>query len=195
MVFFELHRHANPESRQKIASVIERLSGFWSTMDRPTLIRHEVEALLDQQIGPVESPLSSEKYCSWGLSFAQRPESPPFVHLRQLLNSGAIDMSDVDPGFRGEMLSYHRQCFAGPATEVEELKWRNAGWRPERSDELFADRVTLHRETQASLDSEPRWRKGRIRDVISKDELMVDLQWAIGASLKARGKSWEYLWE
>jgi hypothetical protein len=79
-----------------------------------------------------------------------------------------------------------RALLAGPADdEIPSL--RTNGYAPESTHEIAERRAQQEREQAARLDAEPRWRRGRLRDVVGARELSMELIDALTRAVMSRG--------
>jgi hypothetical protein len=90
-------------------------------------------------------------------------------------------------------LGLERSVLAGPADdEVEQL--RAYGWNPEASRQIAENRAAEERAQVARLNADPKWRRGRLRDVVMARELIIELFDALKEALEARGCDFSDVW-
>jgi hypothetical protein len=82
---------------------------------------------------------------------------------------------------------------AGPSDdEVEQL--RAYGWNPEAVQQVAENRAAEERAQVARLNADPRWRRGRLRDVVMAREVIIELFEALNEALEARGRDFSDVW-
>ena len=83
-------------------------------------------------------------------------------------------------------LAFERGMLAGPPDE-EIAALRAAGYAPEKTREVTERRAQQERDLSARLDQEDRWRRGRLRDLVSASELTHEWIDQITRATLARG--------
>lgn len=81
---------------------------------------------------------------------------------------------------------FEREMLRGPADE-QVAQLRADGWDPDVARRIAGERAAAEQAQVANLDTDPRWRRGRLRDVVSARHLLVDLNTATTKALAARG--------
>lgn len=84
------------------------------------------------------------------------------------------------------ILDLNRQILDGPSEE-EESEFRARGYCPERVLEPYEHEAAAEHDFARQLDQEPRWRRGRLRDVVSARELAFQIDTILRAAAMARG--------
>jgi hypothetical protein len=87
-------------------------------------------------------------------------------------------------------LDLNRQVLEGPSAE-EEPELRALGWDPMKTLEIAEERGAQEIEQAARFDSDPRWRRGRIRDVVAAREVSIEILEAVSRGLAERGVTLE----
>jgi hypothetical protein len=85
-------------------------------------------------------------------------------------------------------MAFERGMLAGPPDE-EIAALRAEGYAPEKTREVTERRVQQERDLSARLDEEDRWRRGRLRDVVSASELTHEWLDQITRATLARGNT------
>lgn len=196
-IYLEISGIGPFRQRHDLRVVIEELSGFTVIASRPTIAGHEVEALLDAEVGPNPTPINTHHYLDWGV-------------LRALGRNGRLQILDehgndvtgatreafpkgpeaFDAFVADAQLRLQRQVLDGP-TPDEEPELRAAGWRPETAHETADRRAEQERELARLLDDDTRWRRARLRDIVSARELLIELNDKLALGLAERGASLE----
>lgn len=184
--YMEMARIKDPAQRRDVAEVMEELSGFATLMSRPLVMRLEVEAVLDKRLGQATEAYAPVDLVGHGFG-------PAFGRV------GALQVRDRDgadvTALLGERqrqalaeadLLAQRAMLAGPEDdEVADLRAR--GWAPESALAVTERRAAQERELVVILDADPRWRRGRLRDVVAAREAVIELYDMLQEALARRG--------
>jgi hypothetical protein len=82
---------------------------------------------------------------------------------------------------------------AGPTDDgVERL--RAYGWNPEAVRQVAENRAAEERAQVARLNADPKWRRGRLRNVVMAREVIIELFDALNEALEARGCDFSDVW-
>ena len=186
--YMEMNKIKDPSQRRAIADVMEDLTGFASLMDRVVVMSLELDAMLDP-LAPQPSPLSRIPFLGRGVrhSFGRNtgvkftgPHGDATEEVRARMGAKAFD----DFVAQAE-LELDRSVLRGPADdEIEDL--RALGWKPESSIQVAERRAAQERELSPTLDTETRWRRGRLRDVVAARELCTEFQDILPRALARR---------
>ncbi len=164
--YMEMTKIKDPRQRNDLATVMEELSGFSALLSRAIVVRLEMEAAADQILGtsnprPERIPLVGFGF-SWALGF-------PF----SLVLSGEHDKLEIDQILDHAKVSFERGMLAGPSDEdLPDL--RRGGWNPEATFKVMEARAIQEQEQSSRLDLETKWRRGRLRDIVSVRELAIE---------------------
>jgi hypothetical protein len=171
---------------------MEELSDFATLVSRPVVMRLEFEAVLDQELGVAPAPQPLIDLIGWGVRHSVGVEGD----IRIVDDSGA-DVTDAartrvgaaafDQMLADARLALERGILAGPRNDAEAAKLRANGWQPDAAVKVAQERADREIELVGILDADPRWRKGRLRDVVSARELVHEMWNALEESLVARG--------
>jgi hypothetical protein len=197
--YMEMAGISDPRQRADITRVMEELSGFATLVSRTVVIRLEVEAALD----------------AMGYERAHQYECVPLVGrgvgpafgLRGGLRVRSEDGTDVTdqarndyPGgaeaFDAKLAEAERRLeravLQGPADdEVPDLQ--AIGWDPTTARAFAERRASEERAQAARLDADPKWRSGRLRDVISARYLFIELNEILAEALAARSLEMDHV--
>lgn len=83
-------------------------------------------------------------------------------------------------------LELNRRALDGPTAD-EELELRKLGWNPTGAFEVASRRARQEIEQVGRFDRDPRWRRGRIRDVVAAREVLIEIGHSLYRGLSARG--------
>jgi hypothetical protein len=186
----ELSAIRDPRQRSDLAEVMAELSGYRTLICRSVLMRLEVEAVLDAVLG------SRRRYAPLNVVDVGFGHAFGKVGRLRISNPALGNDDEVRAGWPGGAQAYD--------SLLAELQ-REAEWRILRGpldeevesldaygyDALSAQRVAQRRAEQevdqvARFDEDPRWRRGRIRDVIATRYIIVELMDHLQEALAAR---------
>jgi hypothetical protein len=194
----EMANIRDPRQRRDIAQVMEELSGFAALQPRSVILRNELDTVLTMRIGPSPKPLLPlpllRRGCAgaFGLrgGFRVRTAKGDDIteSVRQQMGPDRFDAIMADAELRLD-----RSVLAGPTDdEVEQL--RAYGWNPEAVRQVAENRAAEERAQVARLNADPRWRRGRLRDVVMGREVIIELFEALNEALEARGRDFSAVW-
>lgn len=192
-IYAEMLKIGDRRRRSDLRNAIECLGKFFVVTSRYVIATHEIEALLDNFVGPNPEPVNSVDYLDWGI-------------FRALGMNGAIRVlndqeEDVTSVVRGQypdgpdgfdrvlvegILDLNRRILDGP-TLKEEAQLRRHGYRPEMVLKHFDDEAVGEHNLARLIDKDPGWRKGRLRDVVSAREMFFQINNIVAAAAAARG--------
>lgn len=195
--FMEMSGIADPRQRFDVAAVMEELSEFASLVPRTVVMRLEVEAAVDALAGPRTEPYAAVPVLCKGVlqAFGMRGG------LRIRDESGADVTAAARLRWRGcperfdewqaeAERQLDRSVLRGP-TDAEAPELRAAGWDPTTARRLANQRASQEREQADRLAAEPRWRRGRLRDVVSARYVALEINELLADALTARGLNLE----
>jgi hypothetical protein len=67
-VYFEISKIGRHRQRRDLREVVERASRYMIVMSRSVISSHEIEALLDQIVGPNPHPINTMDYLDWAVA-------------------------------------------------------------------------------------------------------------------------------
>lgn len=190
----EVAKIGSRRQRRDLREVMEELSGFYVVMSRPDIAAHEVERLLDDELGPSPSPVNRMAYLDRGVARAFG-----LVGGFKVYDGKGTDVTDdardsfpggpdaFDAAFAEAQLQLERGVLEGPSSLEEEAQLRANGWRPGGS--VGVDERRLEQETAQVLvfDSNQYLRRQRLRSVITLRELVIEMNGALSRGLADRG--------
>ena len=180
--YMEVANIGQHRQRRDLREVIELLSGYSVVMSRADIATHEIEALLDREIGPSSRPINTMSYLDWGVARAFGKVGGFRVHSTsgedvteqaRMLHPNGPEAFDVL--LAAAELQLNRAVLDGPANADEEAELRANGWQPRGGFEVARNRALQEVEQVERLNDDPRWRAGRIRDVVAARELIIEL--------------------
>jgi hypothetical protein len=164
-IFFERSQIRQHRQRRDLRDVIELLSQYFVVTSRSVISVHEIEALLDDLVGPTSRPINEMNYLDWGVArafgivggfaSATRPEPTSPKAPARRIPAGRWSSIDFWPP---RTLNSRGRVLAGPTLE-EEPHMRSLGWRPGSESGVEEQRAEQEREQQDRLRADPRWRE------------------------------------
>lgn len=196
----ELFGIKNPRHRLHVATVMEELSGFATLLSHFVVITLELEAVLDQRLGPRPDPyvplplIGSGVGHAFGVVGGLRIKNSDGDTTEQLRQSWSGGPDAFDHWFRAMNMEFERRILAGPMgdDEIEELL--AYGWNPLVAREGQERRAQQERELQQRLDADPKYRRGRLRDVVAARYVLLELTKPLSEGLHARRTDFDEIW-
>jgi hypothetical protein len=187
----EVAKITSRHRRADLASIMEELSGFETLISRSVVMRLELETALDHRSGRFTPQLGPVDLLGFGvnhalgivpsISFGSDPDDPTHESDRQrtlqFLERLPYDLR----------LDFERSALAGPQDDQTEGSLRAKGWRPDAAVETARNRAKQEEEQARRLEADPRWRVGRLRDVIGAREIIIELLDPLIHALRRRG--------
>jgi hypothetical protein len=190
--YMEMSGIADPRQRFDVAAVMEELSGFASLVSRTVVMRLEVEAAVDLIACPRPEPYAAVPVLCQGVlqAFGKRGG------LRIRNESGEDVTAEARRKWRGGPMQFDawqadaerqldRSVLRGP-TDAEAPELRAIGWDPTTARQGANQRATQEREQAGRLAAEPRWRRGRLRDIVSARYIALEINEMLADALAAR---------
>lgn len=186
--YMEMNKIKNPSQRRNVANVMEELTGFDSIVDRVTVMKLELDSMLDP-LASEPSPLPRTALVGRGVfhTFGRAggvrilgPRGDATEEVRLRVGVEAFD----DLTAQAELL-LNRSVLRGPDDcEVEEL--RAFGWKPEATIQVAEKRAAQERRLTTTLAGQDSFRRARLHDVISARELCIEFQDILPQALAQR---------
>jgi hypothetical protein len=196
-IYFEISKIGQHRQRRDLREVIERVSGYRVVTSRSVVSSHEIEALLDQIVGPNPRPINTIEYLDWGVARAFgmvggfRVSSSSGVDITAEVRLQHPDGPDAfDLLLAKAELELNQRVIDGPTTE-EEPELRGLGWDPRAAFEVAERRAVQEVEQVRRFNDEPKWRLGRIRDVVAAREVLIEINEALSRGLSERSATFE----
>lgn len=171
---WEMHGISDPRQRRDIAAVMEELSGFQYLLGRMDIGQLEIEAGISRILGepdpPVPLPLIRPTIGQalgvvGGVKIVD--DAGEDVSARMRAEMGAVE---YDSFIASATLAFERGLLAGPSDEDAEMLRRDYGYAPEVARAGGESRLAFETDFAMKLTSDDRWRRGRLRDVVSARE-------------------------
>jgi hypothetical protein len=180
----------DPRQRKHLADIMEQLSGFRYLLGRCEIAQLEIEAGLDEVFGETSPPLPLPLIRpTFGWAFGM-------VGGMSLRNENGEDSSAAARREMGSnnyermmrLVNYEmeRGMLEGPDDEEETRLRDNCGHAPEVPRETHQSRLAFELDLSRILLEQPKWRRGRLRDVVSARELVHEWLDAITRANMAR---------
>ena len=167
-IYVEVLKIKDYQKRCDLRKAIELLSRYRVVMPRFVVATHEIEAILDHIFGPNPKPIDTIDYLDWGVFRAMgRPQV-----FDQIVSEAALE--------------FNRQIIDGPSPE-EDSKFREQGYNPEKILEPYEQEAANELGQARLLDDEEKWRRGRLRDVVSAREVLIQINSILKRGCNERG--------
>lgn len=196
-IYFEIAKIGQYRQRRDLREVIEQVSGYRVVTARSVISVHEIEAVLDAWVGPNPNPIGRMNYLDWGVARAlgrvggfkvESAEGADVTDEVRLLHPGGP--AAFDSLMAEAELDLNRYSIDGPTPE-EEPEMRRQGWDPMAAYKTAMKRAQQELDQVKTFNRDPRWRRGRIRDVVSAREILIEIQAPLAQGLFERGASLE----
>lgn len=195
--YLEILKIKQHRQRRDLREAIELVSRFVVVAARPTVSVHEIETILDSVAGPNPQPLGTLNYLGWGVARAfgrvggfrvknQRGEDV----TEEVRASHPLGPERFDSVLAAAELELNRQVLDGP-TPQEEPELRKLGWDPTLILKVAERRAERELEQVHRFDQDPQWRRGRIRDVVTAREILIEINSPLSRGLQQRGLTLE----
>jgi hypothetical protein len=190
--YMEMSGILDPAQRTAVAEVMESLSGFRVLLGRVTLAELEIDAMIGallslgsaaERIGLLGPTFGWAFGMRGGLTIRDADGSDSSASMREEVGDREFERIMAEAA-----LAFERGMLAGPPDE-EIAALRAAGYAPEKTREVTEKRAQQERDLSARLDEDDKWRRGRLRDVVSASELTHEWLDQITRATLARGTS------
>lgn len=196
-IYFEISKLRQHRQRRDLRQVIERVSRFTVVTSRSVVSAHEIEAVLDRVVGRNPNPINTTDYLDWGVARAfgkvggfkvrsiDGKDVTSEVRLSHPVGPEAFDLV-----LAKAELELNRRVLEGPTPE-EEPNLRELGWDPTVAFQIAERRASQEVEQVGRFNADPRWRRGRIREVVAAREILIEINDWLYQALTDRGRSIE----
>jgi len=186
----EMLKIKDPAQRRDIANVMEELTGFATLVSRVVVMEFELTAMLDRcakapSLLPMIPLIGRGVRHAVGLQSGLRimgPSGDETDGMRE--NMGAKVFDDF---VAQANLDLERSVLRGPTHNNEVKNMAALSWNPEAVMQVAETRADQERALTLRLNGEERWRRGRLRDVVSVCELEIEFQNILPRALAERG--------
>lgn len=181
-IYMEVSKIGQHRQRRDLRDVIELVSQYRVITSRVIIANHEVEALLDELVGPSSRPINEMDYLDWGVARAFGMVGGFRIKDSEadedVTEEAAAKYADGPEAFYRKLawaeLELNRKTLEGPTAE-EEPALRADGWNPRAGNEVAAQRAAQEMEQVERFNDDPAWRRDRIRDVIAAREVIIEI--------------------
>ena len=145
-IYVEVMKIREHRRRSDLRKVIERLSGFAVVTSRHVITTHEIEALLDDLVGPNPDPINPMAYLDWGafralgmnggIKVVTREGEDVSSAVRHRFSGGPDEFDSI---LNEGIVNLNREVLEGPSPQ-DELDFRAKGYRPDRILERYVPR-------------------------------------------------------
>ena len=194
-IYIEITNIRQHDQRKRLREVIEEVSGYLVVMSRVVVATLEIEAMLDSLVGPNSMPINEVRYLDWGVARAFG-----IVGRFRVFDDADTDITEeaaeAHPlGYDSFMrmlseaeLELNRGVLDGPST-VEQEEMISFGWGSRPTLEYAKHRAQDEIDQVKRLDTDSRWRRGKIRDIVSAREVMIEINSILFEGMHGRGIS------
>ncbi len=171
---WEVHRIADPRQRRHIADVMETIARFQYLLGRVDIGHLEIEAGIRHILGEPDPPVPLP------LIRATIGQALGLVGGIQIVDGSGQDVSERTRREMGTAeyeaflakatLEFERGLLAGPPDEDVEILRAEHGYAPEVARASGESRLAFEQDLSEKLSVNERWRRGRLRDVVSARE-------------------------
>ena len=192
-IYTEIYKIKDQRRRRNLRRVIEELSQYMVVTNRAVVAIHEIEALLDREVCPNPEPINTMDYLDWGILRAMgvagdirvRSENGDDIKagFRQSFVGGALAFDKI---LSEAIWELNRKILDGPS-QAEEFEFRQQGYNPEAILKDYENEAANETEWARLLDDEPKWRRGRLRDLVSAREIINQINSILKWGCDARG--------
>jgi hypothetical protein len=189
----ELTGNLRRSQRADLGDVIEEFTDFACVMPLTTVAALEFEAALAKYT-PIRERFAPVPVLGRGVlqAFGMRGG----IQVRDAAGNDVTERArcearvgpeEFDRRMRQAELDLNRAVTRGPANDEEERVLRTLGWEPSIARQIAERRAKQEREQAARLAAEPRWRRGRLRDVVAARYLALEIEDIRDEALAAHG--------
>ncbi len=190
--YMEMARIGSARQRFDVAAVMEELSDFACLMNRTILIRLELDAAIHSVLRDKQWTYASVPRISRGGMQAMGMQGDLCVRgqdgsdVTDKVRATWPDGPDAFDQWRHDSEDQLSRSFLRGPSDEEEPELREEGWNPEKGTEAGHRRAEQEKEQAARLAAEPRWRRGRLRDVVAARYMALEIFDALEEALKQR---------
>lgn len=197
-IYFEVSKIGQHRQRHDLREVIELVSRYKVVASHSLIVYHEVESLLDWLVGPSPRPIAPLDYLDWGVARALGKWGGFRIVSKETGEDATEEARSTYPGGPEEFdrllqeaeLSLNRETLEGP-TEEEEPELRKLGWDPSGVIEIMDLRAQQEMDQVGRFNADPKWRRGRIRDVVATREVLIEIGDPLSRALAERNTNLE----
>jgi hypothetical protein len=186
----EMLKIKNPAQRREIANVMEELTGFATLVSRVVVMELELMAMLDRcakapSFLPIIPLIGRGVRHAFGLQSGLKVMGPSGDETDSVRER-------IGPKVFAEFVAQanrdmERSILRGPTDNNEVENMVALGWNPEAVIQVAERRAAEERDQTLRLNCDERWRRGRLRGVVSVRELEIEFQNILPRALAERG--------
>ena len=192
-IYVEILKIRDHQRRCDLRRAIELLGRYMVVTSRAIIATHEIEALLDRLVGSNPKPINMMNYLDWGVFRA--------IGMDGSLRVKSADGTDVTEEVRRSfvkgprafdkaivevVVELNRKAIDGPSSD-EAAELRERGYNPTRVLKQYEDEAANEVDFVHSLNDDPHWRLGRLRDAVSAREVIIQILSILKQSCDDRG--------
>lgn len=173
---WEINKITDPKQRGRLADILESLSDYQYLLGRTTIAELEFEAGIAKVLGdninaeylPLVRPTVGQAFgLVGGMKVVDAQGRDSSATVRATMSDAPYDAMIARTNYLME-----RAMLRGPSDEdLQELR-KSPNYQPERAIEGQRSRVGWELETKRILDGDPKWRRGRLRDLVGAREIV-----------------------
>ena len=192
-IYVEILKIKDYQRRCDLRKAIELLSEYKVVTPRFVVATHEIEALLDHIVGPNPEPINTMNYLDWGVFRALGMDgsvggtsADSGDVTEEVRKSSTYGPQVLDKIISEAILELNRQVIDGPSPE-EDSEFRKQGYSPINILKPYEREAKNEVEFVHRLNDDPKWRRGRLRDVVSAREVLIQINSILKRGCDARG--------
>ncbi len=181
-LIIELTGNLRRQQRANLGDVIEEFTGFACLLPLTTLAALEFEAALSRftsiadRFLPV-ALLGQGVLQAFGMRGGIRVRDSAGNDVTERARRDApVGAEEFDRRMAQAVRDLDRGVIRGPSDDHEEHQLRELGWDPRAARKITERRAQQQRDLAAQLTAEPRWRRGRLRDVVAARYLALEIE-------------------
>jgi hypothetical protein len=186
--YMEMAGITDPRQRYDVAAVMEELTGFRCLMPNPVVMRAEIDAAVRRLVPGLKRlhqpiPLIGRGVLqAFGMQGGLRIKSAKGDVTDEARKRFGDGPEAFDAWREDAERQLDRSVLRGP-TDDEAPELQRLGWDPSVARRGAERRAQQEREQAQRLDAEPRWRRGRLRDIVAARYLVTDAEAALNEVL------------
>lgn len=192
-LIMELTGILRPAQRADLGAIIEELTGFACVLPLTTIAALEFESSL-AALTPIRERFTTVPLVGNGIGqafgmrggFRVRDRNGNDVTARARLEA-TVSPEEFDRHLAEAERQLNRSVICGPAAAEEDRQLRAVGWDPFVARATAEGRAQQERDQAARLNAEPRWRRGRLRDLVAARYLALEIEEIREEALAAHG--------
>ena len=178
-LYSEIAKLMSHRQRRLLREVMEPVSTYLVVIPGDVIARHEMESLLDREVGQGSIPLRDIAYLDWGVDRAFgfdgrlriKDKATGADVTAEVRNRHPAGPDKFDEAVWKASVLRNRAAIDGPAPGEEPLL-RKEGWRPEAILAQYRELADGESALVDRLNKDPKWRRSRLRDVIAVREVL-----------------------